>query len=144
VLDLNPSESRWMALDVGSKTIGLALTDPLKITVRPLGTLERKSIKDDSRKVLETASRHGVNKLIVGRPLHLDGTQSDILKMIERLVDEIVRQSNLPVEWVDERLSSKEAEILMADAGIAVSERRKRRNEFAAAIILKRYLEEGK
>ncbi|RPI29670.1 MAG: Holliday junction resolvase RuvX [Acidobacteria bacterium] len=142
MLDLSPSETRWMALDVGSKTIGLALTDPLKITVRPLLTLQRRSLADDCQKLLETARLHGVNKLIVGRPLHLDGTPSDILELVEEFVSEIARRSDVPVEWVDERLSSKEAEILMAEAGVAVSERRKRRNEFAAAIILRRYLEE--
>ncbi len=133
-----------MALDVGSKTIGLAITDPLKITVRPLGTLERESRRRDSEKVLETAALHHVDRLIVGRPLHLDGRTSDILSIIEVLVSDIARRSNVQIEWMDERLSSKEAEALMAEAGIAIRDRRKRRNEFAAAVILTRYLEEMK
>ncbi len=133
-----------MALDVGSKTIGLAISDPLKVTVRPLGTLQRESRERDCRRLLETAELHHVDKLIVGRPLHLDGRHSDILGVIESLVREIARRSNISIEWMDERLSSKEAEVLMAEAGIAIGERRKRRNEFAAAVILRRYLEEMK
>jgi len=131
-----------MALDVGSKTIGLAITDPLKVTVRPLGTLLRESRNRDCQKVLETAELHQVDKLIIGRPLHLDGRRSDILGVIEDLVSEIARRSDIPIEWADERLSSKEAEVLMAEAGVAIRDRRQRRNEFAAAVILRRFLEE--
>jgi putative Holliday junction resolvase len=133
-----------MALDVGSKTIGLAITDPLKVTVRPLGTLQRHSRSGDCRKVLEAAELHHVDRLIIGRPLHLDGRNSDILSLVEDLVREIARRSDLSIEWMDERLSSKEAEVLMAEAGVAIAQRRKRRNEFAAAVILRRYLEEMK
>jgi putative Holliday junction resolvase len=131
-----------MALDVGSKTIGLAITDPLKVTVRPLGTLQRQSLSSDCQKLLETAELHHVDRFIIGRPLHLDGRNSDILGVVEDLVRELTRRSDLSIEWMDERLSSKEAEVLMAEAGVAIKERRKRRNEFAAAVILKRYLEE--
>jgi len=133
-----------MALDVGSKTIGLAITDPLKVTVRPLGTLQRENRRDDCQRVLEIAALHHVDKLIIGRPLHLDGRKSDILSVIEGFVSEIARRSNVSIEWVDERLSSKEAEVLMAEAAVAIRDRRKRRNEFAAAVILGRYLEEMK
>ncbi len=133
-----------MALDVGSKTIGLAISDPLKVTVRPLGTLQRESRSRDCQRVLETAALHHVDKLIVGRPLHLDGRESDILSVIEGLVSEIARRSDISIAWMDERLSSKEAEGLMAEAGVAIRDRRKRRDEFAAAVILRRYLEEMK
>jgi len=133
-----------MALDVGSKTIGLAITDPLKVTVRPLGTLLRADLKGDCEKVLQAAALHQVDKLIIGRPLHLDGRRSNILGLIEGLAEELSRQSDVSIEWMDERLSSKEAEVLMAEVGIAIGERRKRRNEFAAAVILARYLEEMK
>ncbi|MFB3902288.1 MAG: Holliday junction resolvase RuvX [Acidobacteriota bacterium] len=139
---MSASESRWMALDVGSKTIGLAITDPLKVTVRPLGTLQRQNPSYDCRKVLETAALHHVSKLIVGRPLHLDGRRSDILSVIEALAGEITRWSDISIEWMDERLSSKEAEVLMAEAGVDIRDRRRRRNEFAAAVILRRFLEE--
>lgn len=133
-----------MALDVGSKTIGLAITDPLKVTVRPLGTLQRENRERDCQRVLEAADLHNVDKLIVGRPLHLDGRKSDILGVIESLVSEIARRSDISIEWMDERLSSKEAEGLMAEAGVTIRDRRKRRNEFAAAVILRRFLEEMK
>jgi len=131
-----------MALDVGSKTIGLAITDPLKVTVRPLGTLQRGNRRQDCQRILETAALYHVDKLIVGRPLHLDGSKSDILSAIESLVSEIARRSEVPIEWMDERLSSKEAEVLMAEAGVAIRDRRRLRNEYAAAVILRRYLEE--
>jgi putative Holliday junction resolvase len=136
-------ETRWMALDVGSRTIGVALTDPLKITAHPLKTLTRRSFSTDCRAVIELARAHSVERIIVGRPLHLDGRPSEILVLVEKLAGEVARQSDLPIEWADERLSTKEAEALMAEAGVALRERRGRRNEFAAAVILRRYLEEA-
>jgi putative holliday junction resolvase len=139
---LRPSLKRWMALDVGSRTIGLAITDPLKITVRPLTTLLRTDLAGDCRRLLELADSHEVEKLIVGKPLHLDGTPSDILGVVNDFVTRLSRQSDLKIEWMDERLSSKDAEALMAETGIPLKERRRRRNEFAAAVILRRYLEE--
>lgn len=133
-----------MALDVGSKTIGIAVTDPMKVTARPLMTLERRSLSRDCRAVIELACAHSVEKLIVGRPLHLDGSPSEMQAAIEKFVVELKRCSELSVEWADERLSTKEAETLMAEAGVDPRERRARRNEFAAAVILRRYLEEAR
>src|SRR5512137_54639 len=103
-------DTRWMALDVGSRTIGVALTDFLKITARPLKTLARRGFSEDCRAIIELARDHSVEKIIVGRPLHLDGRRSEILGLIEKLADELARRSELPIEWADERLSSKEAE----------------------------------
>jgi putative holliday junction resolvase len=134
--------ARWMALDVGSKAIGLAITDPLKITARPLTTIPRRDPLSDCRRILELAGEYEVERLVVGKPLHLDGSESDILEKVQDFVAHLSRQSDLQIEWVDERLSSKDAETLMAETGVPVSERRRRRDEFAAAVILRRYLEE--
>lgn len=136
--------TRWMALDVGAKTVGVAITDPLKVTVRPLLTLRRHGLSDDLKGILDLIRQHDVERLIVGRPRHLGGEESEILEVIEPLAKRLEEISGLKIEWVDERLSTKEAEELMAEAGLRAEERRKRRNEFAAALILKRYLEESK
>ena len=131
-----------MGLDVGAKTIGVAITDPMKVTARPLVTLDRRGLSHDCRAILALALAQSVEKLIVGRPLHLNGTPSEILATIEKLVAELRRSSVLSIEWADERLSTKEAEQLMAEAGLDPRKHRARRNEFAAAVILRRYLEE--
>ncbi len=139
--DPKPTLARWMALDVGSKTIGLAISDPMRVTVRPLLTLQRVNLAADCDSILRIAAEHAVEKIILGKPLHLDGSRSDILDAVEQLAQQLHSKSSAAIEWMDERLSTKEAEELMAEARLRVDERRRRRNEFAAAVILRRYLE---
>ncbi len=138
------SWTRWMALDVGSKTIGVAVTDPLKVTVRPLKTLIRDNLDRDTERICQLIERQQIERLVVGRPRHLGGQRSTTLNLIEPLVSRLEQSLEIPIESAEERLSTKEAERLMAEAGLAVAERRKRRNEFAAAVILQWYLEESR
>ena len=135
--------SRWMALDVGSKTIGIAVTDPLKITVRPLTTLSRETVQQDTEQIGRMVQDHQVERVVVGMPRHLGGGKSEILEVIEPLVTNLRETLGIPVQWAEERLSTKHAEKLMAQAGVPVSQRRSKRNEFSAAVILQWYLEES-
>jgi len=137
------SLTRWMALDVGSKTIGVAVTDPLKVTVRPLKTLIRDNLDMDTEIICQLIEEQQIERLVVGMPRHLGGQRSTTLNLIEPLVNRLEQALEIPIEPAEERLSTKEAERLMAEAGLAVAERRKRRNEFAAAVILQWYLEES-
>ena len=133
---------RWMALDVGSRNVGVAVSDPLKLTARPLTTLKRRDLETDVEALRDLMQRHAVERLIVGLPLRLSGDRSSTLDKIEPLVKRIQETTSILVEWKDERLSTKEAEQLMKELGLSQSERRRKRNEFAAALILKWYLEE--
>jgi len=133
---------RWMALDVGSKTIGVAITDPLKVTVRPLKTLMREKLDRDAERIGELIDEQDIERLVVGMPRHLGGERSGIADLIEPLVKLLERNLEIPIASAEERLSTKEAERLMAEADLPLAERRKRRNEFAAAVILEWYLEE--
>jgi putative Holliday junction resolvase len=136
--------TRWMSLDVGSKTIGIAITDPLKITVRPLTTLARQTISVDAASISQLMDEQEVDKLIVGMPKHLGGERSATLDFIEPLVEHLKNGSEVPIEWAEERLSTKRAEELMAERGLSLAERRKKRNEYSAAVILQWYLEESR
>ena len=136
--------ARWMALDVGSKSIGVALTDTLNVMASPLTTLARNSQSIDVRQVSQLVQTHGVEKLIVGRPRHLGGESSDICtQVVEPFVIQLKEVCPVPIVWAEERLSSKEADQRMAEAGLPQTERLKRRNEFAAAVILEWYLTES-
>ena len=136
--------SRWMALDVGSKTIGVAITDPLRVTVRPLKTLIRDGLDTDAERIGELIDELCIERLVVGLPRHLGGERSTIADLIEPLVKLLEQTVEIPMASAEERLSTKEAERLMAEADLPLAERRKRRNEFAAAVILKWYLEESR
>lgn len=142
--DKNPEQepSRWMALDIGSKRIGVAISDPLKLTARPLITIERESIAEDVQRLVELAKKHKVTRMVVGNPINLSGTRSSILTHIESFVATLEKETNLTIDWADERLSTKEAESLMREHGIEISRRRATRDQYAAALILTWYLEE--
>ena len=132
-----------MALDVGSKTIGIAITDPLKVTVRPLKTLMRENLDTDAERIGKLIDEQDIERLVVGMPRHLGGERSGIADFIEPLVKRLEQNLEIPIASAEERLSTKEAERLMAEVALPLAERRKRRNEFAAAVILEWYLEEG-
>lgn len=134
--------SRWMALDVGKKRVGIALSDPLGITVRPLMTFERQSQEVDAQRISRIVEEYQVERMVVGRPRHLGGRKSDVIEHIEPLVEALTENLRIPVEWAEERLSTKEAERILTEKGLKWPERRKRRDEFSAAIILQWYLSE--
>ena len=134
--------TRWMALDVGSKRCGVAVTDPLKLTSRPLLTFERKSLEEDVERITGLLREYRVERLIVGQPRHLSGRASSVSEVINPLVTRLRGQGTVRIEWMDERLSTKEAESVMRELGIPPHRRRQKKDEFSAAVILKWYLEE--
>ena len=134
--------TRWMALDVGSKRCGVAVTDPLKLTSRPLLTFERKNLEEDVERITGLLREYRVERLIVGQPRHLGGRASSVSEVINPLVTRLRGQGTVRIEWMDERLSTKEAESVMRALGIPPHRRRQKKDEFSAAVILKWYLEE--
>lgn len=131
-----------MGLDLGAKSIGIAITDPLRISVRPLTTLRRTNPASDVERIVELVLENSVTRVVAGEPKHLDGSRSALQDRIAPLAHEVSRRSGVPLAWSDERLSSKEADMMMLDAGLDRADRRRRRDEFAAALILRWYLEE--
>ena len=112
------------------------------MTARPLTTFLRRDLARDAREILQLTREQHVDKVIVGKPRHLGGEASATLDLIQPLTQRLQQISSLDIQWVDERLSTKEAEQLMAEAGLKPMQQKRRRNEFAAAVILRRYLEE--
>ena len=130
-----------MGLDVGSKTIGVSLSDPMRVTTSPLTTLQRTSIDTDCEQLLEIANHHMVAGIVIGLPRNMDGSRSETERLIPPIV-KYLRLSNIDVDLQDERLSTKAAEKKMAQEKLPISERQRRKNEFAAAIILEWYIQE--
>lgn len=143
-----------LAIDYGTVRIGLALADIETAFPRPLATLERINRNEDMRRLREFVREHGVREIVVGLPLRLDGSRGDMAEEATRFGDRVRKQLGVPVEMVDERLTSWEAERLLEEqAGKifhddAKTSRKKRREStrasvdaMAAAVILKEYLE---
>jgi len=130
-----------MALDVGTRKIGVAVSDLLQLYARPLTTLRRRGLHSDRDNLLELIRQYEVCSVIVGLPTHLNGTDSSTTGCIRPLAGEL-RKADVTVEWQDERLSSHFAEESMSRSKIPIAERRRLRDQYAAALILQWYLEE--
>jgi putative Holliday junction resolvase len=142
--------------------MGLAIADAAAGLPRPLGVLVRVNRNEDMRRLRELVREHSVKQIVVGLPLRLDGTRSEMAEEAERFAQRVRKQIGIPVEMVDERLTSWEAERLLEEfAGRILhaptplrarresdEKRRKRKEEgkhsvdaIAAAVILRDYLE---
>ncbi|MDA2913396.1 Holliday junction resolvase RuvX [Acidobacteriia bacterium AH_259_A11_L15] len=132
---------RILALDLGSKNIGLAVTDPLGLTAQPLPTLKRKNRRADLARLRELTEALQVERVVVGHPLHLKGYAGARAKEAERFGDWLRRELALPVELFDERLTSWEAENILRQAGTSRNQRKRARDQVAATLILESYLE---
>jgi putative Holliday junction resolvase len=133
---------RVMAIDYGTRAIGVAISDELQITSRPLLTLRRgkgqwRPLEQICRLVLE----HEIGLLLVGLPLRMDGTRGDAARRVEEVINSLRKRLSLPVVAVDERLTSREADAILREHGAGLRERRERSDELAAAIILQQYLD---
>lgn len=132
---------RILAIDWGTKNIGLAASDPLGVTAQPLPTLRRTNRRADFARISELVEALGVTKILVGHPLHLKGYAGQRAQEAERFAQRLREQVEPPVEMFDERLTSAEAERLMLDAGLSRSKRRERADQIAAQLILQSYLD---
>lgn len=134
---------RVMAFDVGSRRIGVALTDPLGYTVQPLMTLVRKSPKADMKSIGRLLRRYEVAEAVVGNPLHMSGEASLRSGISQEFAAELQAEFGIPVHLVDERLTSHAAHEILDEAGHARGpERRKIIDQVAAVLILESFLAE--
>ena len=111
----NPRQARILALDYGRARIGLAIAGVDAALPHPLGTLDRINRNEDMRRLRELVREHDVRQIVVGLPLRLDGTRGDMAEEAARFGQRVHKQLGLPVEMVDERLTSWEAERLLEE-----------------------------
>jgi putative Holliday junction resolvase len=132
--------TRILAVDYGRRRIGLALSDELHLTARPLAVLSRKNRSDDLRRIKEIVTEHGVGCVVVGHPLRLDGTAGEMAAEAARFAGRLRLALNLPIVLADERLSSWAAKEMQAES-VRGARKHSKRDDLAAAIILRDYLE---
>jgi putative Holliday junction resolvase len=144
-----------LAVDYGRARIGLALADSETRMAQPLSTMERVNRNEDMRRLRELVREHGVKQIVVGLPLRLDGSRGEMAEEAERFAQRLRKQIGVPVELVDERLTSWEAERLLEevqgrfihDEKLTGGRRLKKASAkmtvdaVAASVILKEYLE---
>lgn len=132
-----------MAIDYGTKAIGVAISDELQLTVRPLTTIRSRNLKHAQiiERICALIAESEVGTLVVGMPLNMDGTRGPAAARVERLIEDLRRRLTIPVVEIDERLTSYEADQMLREMGADRRERSARSDEYAAAIILQDYLE---
>ncbi|HWP42438.1 MAG TPA: Holliday junction resolvase RuvX [Blastocatellia bacterium] len=129
-----------LAIDLGSKSIGTAISDELGITVRPVETIRRSSLARELERLKLLVRDLDARAVVVGLPVRMDGTPGDAARRVMRFVERLKATLDVPVFTQDERLTSYEAEQMMIERGLDRAERRARSDEFAAMIILEDFL----
>jgi putative Holliday junction resolvase len=135
---------RVLAVDYGRRRLGLAISDPLRLTGRPLATWIRTNRRHDLARLRRLCREEEVSLIVVGWPLQLAGTQGEMAREAARFADHVRTDLGIPAELIDERLSSWEAEQTLAETAGGKSRHRDRKrqrlDELAAAVILRDYL----
>jgi len=132
---------RVMALDVGEKKIGVAVSDALLLTAQGRPTLRRKDLKSDLSALGRLVEENEVHEIVVGNPLHMSGKESLQSQKIAKFAEELRRSLNIPVVSWDERLTSFAAEQHLEEMGLKWRQRREHIDKIAAMIILQGYLD---
>ena len=130
-----------MALDVGDKTIGIAISDALLLTAQSRPTLRRKDLKSDIETIRRLAVENEVHEIVVGQPLHMDGRESRQSQKVAQFAEYLKKRLDLPIVFWDERLTSFEAEQHLQQMGLNWRQRRQQIDKIAAMIILQNYLD---
>jgi putative Holliday junction resolvase len=140
----NPVLGRVMALDVGSRRIGVAVTDPLGITAQGLETIQRQNKRRDYEALRQVIEKYDVREIVVGLPLRLsgaEGTQSDKMRLF---ADELHAHFGLPVHLWDERWTSTQANRLLRETDLSIKKRGQAVDRMAAILILQSWMEAQK
>lgn len=131
---------RVLALDLGERRIGLALSDPTGTIAQGLDVIDRKTGANVLAEIRRRIEALGVERIVVGLPLRMDGTEGAEAEKVRRFVARLQTRVGIPVDVQDERLSSAEAEQLMIAGDASRARRRRSRDAVAAALILQTYL----
>ena len=134
---------RIMALDVGERRIGIALSDALGITAQPLMTYNRakNNRKEDIQGLWELIKKHEVEKLVVKKKKNMNNTLGFKAEEVQNFIKALVAVEDIPVEWVDERLTTVSAERTLLEADVSRKKRKAVIDKMAAVLILQTYLE---
>lgn len=133
--------SRTLGLDVGDRTIGVAVTDPMGWTAQPVMVIRRQSWDKDIRELQAQIQHWQAERLVIGLPLTLSGEEGPQAEKVRHFVARVQPQLGLPVEYVDERLTTRQAERALIEGGMRREKRREIIDMQAAVLILQLWLD---
>jgi putative Holliday junction resolvase len=130
-----------LALDLGKKRIGLALSDPLGITAQGLPTLQRTRIREDLDALAKLAEEWDVRLLLMGHPLHMTGKEGRQAEYTREFAERLRERTGLDLLYWDERLTTVAAQRVLRDSGISIAKRAAAVDKLSAQILLSSYLD---
>lgn len=139
--DSPPLRGRVLGLDVGSKRIGVAVSDPLGITAQGLETLQRRNKRLDFEALSQLVKTWEVTEVVVGFPLRMSGEEGVQAEKMQRFAEELRERLSLPVHLWDERLTSAEANRLLRETEMSIQRRGQVVDRMAAVLILQSWME---
>lgn len=139
--DENRPARRVLALDVGLRRIGLALSDSLGITAQGLSTYHRTTMREDLARISLIAKDHEAEMILVGHPLHMSGKEGRQAELVKHFAAKLEERSGLPVQLWDERLTTVVANQVLRESGISQEKRAKAVDRLSAVLILQSYLD---
>ena len=131
---------RIVALDVGDRRIGIAVSDPLGVTAQPIETYTRIGYGPDSRHIAEIARRYETDRILCGLPRNMDGTQGFQVEKVKEFAAKL-EELGLVIEYYDERMTTMLAESALLEANMRREDRKKKVDMVAAVVILQSYLD---
>lgn len=135
---------RIIGLDYGTKTVGVALSDENEIIASPHTTIERKhptKLRQTYAQIEDIIREYGVELIVVGYPKNMNNTEGERVAATKSFAEDLERRTGLSVVFVDERLTTMQADRILDATGVALSARKEHIDKMAAAIILQNYLD---
>ncbi len=139
----NTVKGRILALDLGKKRIGLALSDPLGITAQGLPTLQRTNVRQDLSAIAQIILERQVTLLLMGNPLHMSGDAGRQAAYVREFAERLAIYTGVPLKYWDERLTTVEAHRVLRSSGIGIEKRARAIDKLSAVILLESYLDSG-
>jgi putative Holliday junction resolvase len=130
-----------LALDLGRRRIGIAVSDDLGITAQGLPTLQRKNIRTDLAELSRLVRERSVDLILIGEPLHMSGDAGVQAENARHFAEQVSRQTGKPVKLWDERLTTVEASRVLRESGISIEKRARAVDQLSAVILLQSYLD---
>lgn len=140
-IDALPATGRLMGLDLGTHTIGVALSDTRQTTATPLETIARTKFGADAARLLELAATHDVTGFVLGLPLNMDGSEGPRVQSVRAFARNLAPLTDLPLAFWDERLSTQAVTRTLLEADLSRARRAELVDKLAAAYILQGILD---
>lgn len=138
---MSTSKPRILALDLGKKRIGLAISDPLGITAQGLPNLERRNKRTDLGELARLIEDKGVGLVLLGNPINMGGSEGRQSEWVRDFASALTGYTGVPVKLWDERLTTDEASRVLRQAGMSIAKRAASVDRLSAVILLQSYLD---